>query len=117
MLVLSRTNRESVVIGASDGLHRLLKVTVLGIHGTDVTLGFEVDTDVPVQRSEVCERIQARKRIDCRTQDSVTPSSRAQLCVPLDKPIETCRLRSRTGLLWKHAHRTAHFRGNLWKRN
>ena len=117
MLVLSRTNRESVVIGASDGLHRLLKVTVLGIHGTDVTLGFEVDTDVPVQRSEVLERIQARKRIDCRTQDIAIPSSHAQFCVPLDNPTETWRSRSRTGLLWKQAHRTAHFRGNLWKRN
>ena len=117
MLVLSRTNRESVVIGASDGLHRLLKVTVLGIHGTDVTLGFEVDTDVPVQRSEVLERIQARKRIDCRTQDSATPSSHTQFCVPLDNPIETYRLRSRTGLLWRQTHRTACFRGNNWKRN
>ena len=117
MLVLSRKNQESVVVGGTDGFHRLLKVTVLGIHGTEVTLGFEVDTDVPVQRSEVLERIQARKRIDCRTQDSVTPSSRAKVGVPLDNPIETCRLRSRTGLLWRQAHRTAHFRGNLWKRN
>ena len=57
MLVLSRTNRESVVIGASDGLHRLLKVTVLDIRGTNVKLGFEVDAGVPVHRSEVCERI------------------------------------------------------------
>ena len=117
MLVLSRTNRESVVIGASDGLHRLLKVTVLGIHGTEVTLGFEVDTDVPVQRSEVLERIQARKRTDCRTQDYATPSSHAQFCVPLDNPIETCRLRSRTSLLWKQSHRTACSQGQVWKRN
>ena len=55
MLVLSRKNRESVVIGGDDGLHRLLKVTVLEIRGTNVRLGFEVDTDVPVHRSEVCE--------------------------------------------------------------
>ena len=57
MLVLSRKNRESVVIGGDDGLHRLLKVTVLGIHGTNVKLGFEVDSDVPVHRLEVWERI------------------------------------------------------------
>ena len=31
MLVLSRKNQESVVIGGADGFHRLLKVTVLGI--------------------------------------------------------------------------------------
>ena len=51
MLVLSRKNRESVVIGGDDGLHRLLKVTVLGIQGTNVTLGFEGDAGVPVRRS------------------------------------------------------------------
>lgn len=57
MLVLSRKSQESVVIGGSDGLNRLLKVTVLGIKGTNVKLGFEVDPDVPVHRSEVWERI------------------------------------------------------------
>jgi carbon storage regulator len=59
MLVLSRKNRESVVIGGTDGFHRLFKVTVLDIHGTHVRLGFEVDADVPVHRSEVWERIRA----------------------------------------------------------
>ena len=59
MLVLSRKNRESVVIGGSDGFHRLLKVTVLEIRGTNVKLGFEVDRDVPVHRWEVWERISA----------------------------------------------------------
>ena len=60
MLVLSRKNRESVVIGGSDGIHRLLKVTVLGIQGTNVRLGFEADPDVPVHRSEVWERINGK---------------------------------------------------------
>ena len=59
MLVLSRKNRESVVVGGSDGFHRLLKVTVLGIHGTNVKLGFEIDADVPIHRLEVWERINA----------------------------------------------------------
>ena len=31
MLVLSRKNRESVVVGGADGLHRLLRVKVLEI--------------------------------------------------------------------------------------
>ena len=57
MLVLSRKNRESVVVGGADGFHRLLKVTVLGIQGAKVKLGFEVDPDVPVHRLEVWERI------------------------------------------------------------
>jgi carbon storage regulator CsrA len=59
MLVLSRKNQESVVIGGADGFHRLLKVTVLGIRGAIVKLGFEVDADVPVHRAEVWERIRA----------------------------------------------------------
>ena len=57
MLVLSRKNRESVVVGGVDGFQRLLKVTVLAIRGTNVRLGFEVDASVPVHRSEVWERI------------------------------------------------------------
>ena len=59
MLVLSRKNQESVVIGGADGFRRLMKVTVLAIKGTNVKLGFEVDPDVPVNRSEVWERINA----------------------------------------------------------
>jgi carbon storage regulator len=61
MLVLSRKSRESVVVGGTDGFQRLLKVTVLGIKGSNVKLGFEVDADVPVHRSEVWERIQANR--------------------------------------------------------
>ena len=56
MLVLSRGSRESVVVGGDDGIHRLLKVTVLGVSGGRVRLGFEVDSGVPVRRSEVWER-------------------------------------------------------------
>jgi carbon storage regulator CsrA len=57
MLVLSRKSQESVVVGASSRVERLLKVTVLEIHGEHVKLGFEVDSDVPVHRLEVWERI------------------------------------------------------------
>jgi carbon storage regulator len=57
MLVLSRKNQESVVIGGSDGFRRLLKVTVVDIRGSHVRLGFEVDADIPVHRAEVWERI------------------------------------------------------------
>jgi carbon storage regulator len=75
MLVLSRKSRESVVVGGSGGFHRLMKVTVLGIKGTNVKLGFEVDGDVPVHRAEVWERIQAGQRLDCLPDDSVTPGA------------------------------------------
>ena len=59
MLVLSRKDQESVVVGESDGFHRLLRVKVLGIHGTSVKLGFEVASDVPVHCSEVWERVRS----------------------------------------------------------
>ncbi len=63
MLVLSRKSRESVVIGGSDGLNRLMKVTVLDIRGANVRLGFEVDASVPVHRLEVWERINGNGRL------------------------------------------------------
>jgi carbon storage regulator len=59
MLVLTRKNQESVVVGGTGGFERLLKVTVLDIDKGKVRLGFEVDKDVPVHRAEVWERIQA----------------------------------------------------------
>ena len=64
MLVLSRKSQQSVVIGGADGFHRLLKVTVLGVHGTNVKLGFEVDAEVPVHRFEVWERINGNGRTE-----------------------------------------------------
>ena len=75
MLVLSRKSRESVVVGGSDGFHRLLKVTVLGIKGTNVKLGFEVDADVPVHRSEVWERINGNGQASSPTEEPASTSS------------------------------------------
>jgi carbon storage regulator CsrA len=72
MLVLSRKSRESVVIGGADGFHRLFKVTVLEIGGGRVRLGFEVDSDVPVHRAEVWERIRANGR-DRLTEEAAAP--------------------------------------------
>ncbi len=59
MLVLSRKSQESVIVGGSDGFEQMLKVTVLEIGSGKVRLGFEVDKNVPVHRSEVWERIRA----------------------------------------------------------
>ena len=75
MLVLSRKSQESVVIGGSDGLHRLLKITVLGIKGANVKLGFEADTDVPVHRSEVWERINGNGQAESLTEGPVASLS------------------------------------------
>jgi len=57
MLVLSRKNQASIVVGGPEGSEPLLKVTVLEIRGTSVRLGFEADADLPVHRLEVWERI------------------------------------------------------------
>jgi carbon storage regulator CsrA len=73
MLVLSRKNQESVVIGGADGFHRLLRVKVLEIRGTNVKLGFEVDAGVPVHRSEVWERMRPNGRPGSLTEDAAVP--------------------------------------------
>lgn len=59
MLVLSRKNNQSVVVGGASGIEPLFKVTVLGIRGSSVRLGFEADGDVPVHRAELWNRIRA----------------------------------------------------------
>jgi carbon storage regulator CsrA len=57
MLVLSRKNRQSVVVGSADGFQYLCKITVLAISNGKVKLGFDVDAGVPVHREEVWQRI------------------------------------------------------------
>jgi carbon storage regulator CsrA len=64
MLVLSRKSQESVVIGGNSAFSRLLKVTVLDINGGKVKLGFEIDTDIPVHRKEVWERLRMQDATD-----------------------------------------------------
>lgn len=56
MLVLTRKSRQSVVVGQSPELARVLKITVLAIHGDRVSLGFEGDSEIMVNRLEVWER-------------------------------------------------------------
>lgn len=67
MLVLTRKCQESVVIGGSVGFERMLKVTVLEIRAGKVRLGFDVEKDVPVHRSEVWERMSAGEPLPPRT--------------------------------------------------
>ena len=73
MLVLSRKNQESVVIGGTDGFHRILKVTVLKIVGGRVKLGFEVDPSVPVHRGEIWDRINVSERLNSPTEVLAMP--------------------------------------------
>jgi carbon storage regulator CsrA len=57
MLVLTRKNRERVVIGRPEDLEVVLEITILEIEGGRVRLGFEADTRMPIHRREVWDRI------------------------------------------------------------
>ncbi len=73
MLVLTRKCQESVIVGDSHGIERLLKVTVLGIKSGKVILGFEARADVPVHRSEVWERLFVDSHPHTATEDHTEP--------------------------------------------
>jgi carbon storage regulator len=64
MLVLSRKMEESVIVDGFNGPERMLKVTVLGIRGDKVRLGFEVNKEIPVHRAELWERIRNKYKSD-----------------------------------------------------
>jgi carbon storage regulator len=57
MLILSRKNQEAVVVSGVSGFEPVLRVTVLGVSGGRVKLGFEAAKDVPIHRAEVWERM------------------------------------------------------------
>jgi carbon storage regulator CsrA len=64
MLVLTRKAQEAVVIGGAGMIEPVLTITVLGIEGAKVRLGFQADTAVAVHRWEVWQRILADARPD-----------------------------------------------------
>ena len=57
MLVLTRKNRESVVIGRPEDDGVALEIPVLEIEGGRVRLGFQADNKLPIHRREVWDRI------------------------------------------------------------
>jgi carbon storage regulator len=59
MLVLTRRNMESVIVGNARGLEPTLRVTVLEVRDGRVRLGFETADNVPVHRQEVWEQLRA----------------------------------------------------------
>ena len=73
MLVLSRKNQESVVVGGGGGIDRMLKITVLEVAGGRVKLGFEADSDIPVHRLEIWERMCASGELGNRGARPETP--------------------------------------------
>ena len=56
MLVLTRGAGKGVFIGIKGGI----KITVLEINGGRVELGFEADTDIPIRREEIQERLTSK---------------------------------------------------------
>ena len=78
MLVLSRKKQQSVVVGGGGSFQGLLKVTVLEIVGDKVRLGFETDTDIPVNRLEIWERMCAKGEFDFRIAAFRAPSASSQ---------------------------------------
>ncbi len=75
MLVLTRKNQESVVIGGPGSSQRIMKVKVLQIRGEKVKLGFDVDVDVPVHRLEIWERINGNGHLDGSDRDATAPGA------------------------------------------
>jgi len=73
MLVLSRKNDQSVVIGGLDHFAQMLKVTVLEIGQGRVRLGFEANKDVPVHRAEVWERLRVNGQVERPVEITVAP--------------------------------------------
>ena len=73
MLVLSRRNSESVVVGDPGGRpEQMLKVTVVEIGRGKVRLGFEVAAHVAVNRWEVWQRMRSSVRMDDPQTDAVS---------------------------------------------
>jgi carbon storage regulator len=73
MLVLTRRIEESVVIGDSNAVDEMIKVTVLSVVGGRVQLGFESPADVPIHRWEVWQRIREKDLQHKRTKDAAAP--------------------------------------------
>lgn len=55
MLILTRRVGEIIMIGET------IRITIVAVKGSHVSLGFEAPKDVPVFREEVYERIKAER--------------------------------------------------------
>jgi carbon storage regulator CsrA len=83
MLVLTRKDQESVVVGGSAGFEQLLKVTVLEISPGKVKLGFEADKGVPVHRWEIWQKMQAGAIPNGRAESPEVPVAAGAATHPL----------------------------------
>jgi len=66
-----------VVVGGGGGFPGLLKITVVKVTSGKVTLGFEVDAGIPVNRLEVWQRMCASGEISSRGTEPEAPHVRS----------------------------------------
>jgi carbon storage regulator len=71
MLILTRRPGESVKIGDD------VTVSILGIKGNQVRIGFNAPKDISIHREEIYERIQASKAREDDVQDDLIEALRA----------------------------------------
>lgn len=76
MLILTRKPREAVLIGPS------IKITVLGIKGNQVRIGFDAPRDMVVDREEVADRKILESQASMRAQASPDPRAPGTLHIP-----------------------------------
>jgi hypothetical protein len=57
MFIVTRNLRQSVIVGEFDSSQQMLKVTVVGVSGTKVQLGFEVVMDGPDKPPKTGEQL------------------------------------------------------------
>lgn len=63
MLVLSRKNRQSVVVGGGVSGLPEVRFTIVEIRGNAVKIGVDAPVHVPVHRNEIAEKIAAAVRV------------------------------------------------------
>jgi carbon storage regulator len=61
MLILARKSQETVVVGAADDMHEVVRVTVLDVRGGKVKLGFQADANLAIYREEVWARVRTER--------------------------------------------------------
>ena len=81
MLVLSRKNQDSVVVGGTNGYEEMVRVTVLGIRGGTVRLGFEAADGIPIHRAEIWDRISAERQLPKQLSDAEQPRERLPIAI------------------------------------
>jgi len=74
---MTRKKQESVIVARSDGSEQMLKVTVVGIEGGQVSLKFDVGAGLSVHAAEEWEHAHAERQSAKLKQGADRPKVRA----------------------------------------